>query len=75
MVNNKIETIEDLDNFAKNNYDEYSNLMGKRENLWKQYHRTKTEDKKSEILAEINDIQPKTKELRKLDNYCKDIRK
>lgn len=75
MVNNKIETIEDLDNFAKNNYDEYSNLMGKRENLWKRYHRAKTEDKKSEILAEINEIQPKIKELRKLDNYCKEIRK
>lgn len=75
MVNNKIETLEDLDNFAKNNYDEYSNLMGKRENLWKRYHRAKTEDKKSEILTEINDIQPKIKELRKLDNYCKEIRK
>ncbi len=75
MVDNKIETIEDLDNFAKNNYNEYSNLMGKRENLWKRYHRAKTEDKKSEILTEINDIQPKIKELRKLDNYCKEIRK
>lgn len=75
MVNNKIETLEDLDNFAKNNYDEYSNLMGKRENLWKRYHRAKTEDKKSEILTEINDIQPKIKQLRKLDNYCKEIRK
>ena len=49
--------------------------MGKRENLWKRYHRAKTEDKKSEILAEINSIQPKIKELRKLDNYCKEIRK
>ena len=47
MVNNKIETIEDLDSFAKNNYEEYQNLMGKRENLWKRYHRAKTEDKKS----------------------------
>ncbi len=75
MVDNKIETIEDLDNFAKNNYEEYQNLMGKRENLWKRYHRAKTEDKKSEILAEINSIQPKIKELRKLDNYCKEIRK
>ena len=75
MVNNKIETIEDLDNFAKTNYEEYQNLMGKRENLWKQYHRARTEDKKSEILAEINEIQPKIKELRKLDNYCKEIRK
>lgn len=75
MVNNKIETKEDLDNFAKNNYEEYQNLMGKRENLWKRYHRAKTEDKKSEILAEIDSIQPKIKELRKLDNYCKEIRK
>lgn len=58
MVDNKIETIEDLDNFAKNNYGEYQNLMGKRETLWKRYHRAKTEENKSEILAEINDIQP-----------------
>jgi len=75
MVDNRIETMEDLDTFAKNNYEGYSNLMGKRENLWKRYHRAKTEDKKSEILAEINDIQPKIKELRRLDNYCKEIRK
>lgn len=75
MVDNKIETKEDLDNFAKNNYEEYQNLMGKRENLWKRYHRAKNEDKKSEIFAEINDIQPKIKEFRKLDNYCKEIKK
>ncbi len=75
MVANKIETKEDLEAFAKNNYEEYQNLMGKRENLWKRYHRVKTEDKKSDILAEINSIQPKIKELRKLDNYCKEIRK
>ena len=75
MVDNKIETIEDLNNFAKNNYEEYQNLMGKRENLWKRYHRAKNEDKKSEILAEINFIQPKIKELRKYDNYCKEIKK
>ncbi|MCI9434607.1 MAG: relaxase/mobilization nuclease domain-containing protein [Bacilli bacterium] len=75
MVNNKIETIEDLEMFAKNNYEEYQSLIGKRENLWKRYHRAKAEDKKSEILAEINFIQPKIKELRKYDNYCKEIRK
>lgn len=75
MVTNKIETIEDLETFSKNNYEEYRNLMGKRENLWKKYHRAKTEENKSEILAEINDIQPKIKELRKYDNYCKDIKK
>lgn len=56
MGNNKIETIEDLDNFAKNNYEEYQKLMGKKEDFWKRYHRTKTEDEKFEMLAEINDI-------------------
>lgn len=75
MVDNKIETKEDLENFAKNNYDEYRNLMGKRENLWKKYHRARTEKDKSIILAEINSIQPTIKELRKYDNYCKEIRK
>lgn len=75
MVDNKIETKEDLDNFSKNNYEEYQTLMGKRENLWKRYNRAKTEDKKSEILTEINNIQPKIKELRKLDNYCKEIKR
>lgn len=75
MVDNKIETKEDLNNFTENNYEEYQNLMGKRENLWKRYHRAKNEDKKSDILAEINEIQPKIKELRKLDNYCKEIKK
>lgn len=75
MATNKIETKEDLDTFSKNNYEEYRNLMGKRENLWKRYHRAKVEEKKSEIISEINDIQPKIKELRKYDNYCKSIRK
>ena len=73
MSNNKIETKEDLDNFVKTNYEEYKNLMGKRENLWKQYRRAKTEEDKSKILTEINDIQPKIKELRKYDKYCKNI--
>ena len=74
MATNKIETKEDLDNFAKTNFEEYKNLMGKRENLWKKYHRSKTEEQKSEILAEINSIQPTIKELRKYDKYCKDIK-
>ena len=64
---------EDLEYFSKTNYEEYKNLMGKRENLWKKYHRTKSEEDKSKILTEINDIQPKIKELRKYDKYCKDI--
>ena len=75
MVANKIETKEDLEAFDKNNYREYRNLIGKRENLWKRYNRVKTEEDKSKILAEINSIQPKIKELRKYDNYCKEIKK
>ena len=38
------------------------------------YHRAKTKEDKSEILAEINSIQPTIKELRKYDKYCKDIK-
>ena len=65
----------DLEYFSKTNYEEYRKLMGKRENLWKRYHRAKSEEDKSKILTEINDIQPKIKELRKYDKYCKDISK
>ena len=74
MATNKIETKENLDNFAKTNYEEYKNLIGKRENLWKRYHRAKTEEDKSEILAEINSIQTTIRDLRKYDKYCKDIK-
>lgn len=73
MVSNNIETKEDLESFSKTNYEEYKNLMGKRENLWKRYHRAKSEEDKSEILTEINDMQSKIKELRKYNKYCKDI--
>ena len=56
------------------NRHEYKNLMDKRENLWKQYHKVKTEEDKSKILAEIKNIQPKIKELRKYNKYCKSIK-
>lgn len=46
-------------------------MKGTRENLWKRYHRAKTEEKQTQILAEINDIQLKIKELYKYDKYCK----
>ena len=74
MKKNNIETEEDLNNFSKINYDEYKNLMDKREKLWKQYHKVKIEEDKSKILSEINDIQPKIKKLRKYDKYCKSIK-
>ena len=75
MHEKNIVTKEDLDNFAKNNSNELSELKGKRENLWRRYHRAKTEDKKNEMLAEINDIQHKIKELYNYNKYCKSISK
>lgn len=48
--------------------------MGKRENLWKKYHKVKSEEDKSKILVEINNTQPKIKALRKYDKYCKSIK-
>ncbi len=75
MHEKNIVTKEDLDDFAKNNSYELSELKGERENLWKRYHRAKAEDKQTQILAEINDIQSKIKELRKYDKYCKEITK
>ena len=74
MHEKNIVTKEDLDNFVKNNSNELSELKGMRENLWKRYHRAKTEEDKSEILAEINSIQPTIRDLRKYDKYCKDIK-
>lgn len=73
MHKNNIVTKEDLDNFIKNNNEELRMLKETIENLWRRYHRAKTEENKNEILAEINDIQPKIIELRKYDKYCKDI--
>lgn len=75
MQEKNIITKEDLDNFAKNKYEELSELKGKRENLWRRYHRAKAEDKKNEILAEINDIQHKIKELYNYNKYCNAISK
>ena len=40
MANNNIETKEDLEYFSKTNYEEYRNLMVKRENLWKRYQKS-----------------------------------
>lgn len=73
MVSKNIETKEDLEYFSKTNYEEYRNLIGKRETLWKRYNRAKSEEIKSKILTEINNIQPKIKELRKYDKYYEDI--
>ena len=75
MHEKNIVSKEDLDNYSKINSNELSELKEKKENLWRRCHRAKTDEKKNEILAEINDIQPKIKELYKYDKYCKEITK
>ena len=69
MHEKNIVTKEDLDDFAKNNSDELSKLKGIRENLWKRYHRAKTEDKQKEIIKRVEVIQ------NNLNNFDKDIKK
>lgn len=68
--NNQLEWVK-----LMNNYNNTAEEIILRENLWKRYHRAKTEEKQTQILAEINDIQPKIKELYEYDKYCKEITK
>lgn len=75
MVNNNIETLEDLSNFRTSNNNELTILKSKRENLWKKYHRTKTDEDKQTIYQEIQELQPRIKELYQNNKYCNDIEK
>lgn len=75
MVDNKIETYDDLVTFKQENNQELNILKSKRENLWRKYHRSKTDDKKDLIYQEIQELQPKIKELQKYNKYWDGIEK
>ncbi len=75
MVDNKIETYDDLVAFKQENNQELNILKSKRENLWRKYHRAKTDDKKDLIHQEIQELQLKIKELQKYNKYCDGIEK
>lgn len=75
MVSNKIETLDDLKSFRKENSIKLAELVSKRENLWKKYKRAKTEDDKIKIYKEIEEFQPIIKELYKNNRYCDGIEK
>lgn len=49
MVNNKIETLENLLSFKHQNSIKLQELVSKRANLWRKYKRAKTEDDKVKI--------------------------
>ena len=73
MTHNNIETYKELKKIQNYNYNKLSNLKVKRENLWKKYHRAKTDEKKKFIYDEISQLQPIIKELNKNKNYCNSI--
>ena len=75
MVSNKIETLEDLKSFRKENSIKLAELVSKRENLWKKYKRVKTEDDKVKIYKEIEELQLQIKELYNNRRYCDGIYK
>lgn len=75
MVSNNIETLEDLSDFKTSNNNELTTLKSKRENLWKKYHRAKTDEDKQSIYQEIQELQPRIKKLYNNNRYCDDIEK
>ena len=75
MVNNKIETLEDLLSFKVKNSIKLQELVSKRANLWKKYKRAKTEDGKVKVYDEIEELQPQIKELYDNRRYCDGIYK
>ena len=70
MVNNKIETLEDLLSFKEQNSIKLEELVSKRANLWRKYKRAKKEDDKVKIYDKIEKLQPQIKELYSNRRYC-----
>lgn len=73
MQKYNINTIEDLLEVKNDNSEYLSNLLSKKENLWRKYKRSRTEAEKIEIYKEINDIKDKIKKSYKIRDYCNDI--
>ena len=75
LVNNKIETAEQLLFYKENLNIEIDDLTCKKANLWKKFKRAKSEDDKISIRYEIDEITkkiyPKKEELK----LCEDIEK
>ena len=68
--------IKEEENKMKNySVSEYKNIVSSINNNKSPINKNKTEEKQTQILAEINDIQPKIKQLYKYDKYCKEITK
>ena len=75
IVNNKIETLEELLSFKEQNSIKLQEFVSKRANLWRKYKRAKSEDGKVKIYSEIERLQPQIKELYNNRRYCDGIYK
>ena len=73
MEKNNIETSDDLLTFKNSNDQELNELKGKRENLWRKYHRAKTSDNKVKIYDEIDGLSERITELYKYRRFCTEI--
>ena len=73
IVNNKIETLEELLSFKEQNSIKLQEFVSKRANLWRKYKRAKSEDGKVKIYSEIERLQPQIKELYNNRSYCDGI--
>lgn len=75
IVNNKIETLEELLSFKEQNSIKLQEFVSKRANLWRKYKRAKSEDDKVKIYGEIELLQPQIKDLYNNRRYCDGIYK
>ncbi len=75
LVSNHIETYEQF-LFYKNSLDNSVNeLLGKKQNLWKKYNRTKDDNERGDIYVEIKNISMQLVPLRKEAKVCENIEK
>ncbi len=74
LVTNNINTEEELLDFEKSIYEKINPLKSKRENLWKQHKKAKTNDEKKDIEKQIIDISKKITPLAEQIKYCDNIR-
>ncbi len=75
LVTNKIETTEQLLFYKENLYIEIADLTSKKANLWKKIKRVKSEEEKTSIRYEIDEITKKLNSQNEKFKLCEEIEK
>ena len=73
LITNNINTEEELLDFEKSIYEKINPLKSKRENLWKQHKKAKTDNEKKDIENQIIDISKKISPLVEQIKCCNNI--